>query len=214
MLVAVDVDMWFVLLALSRSRLPSREQFTSDGSPEAGVWGQLKMCCTSCRSTRMGLESSSLFSPVSSEWGNSSSGVCDCRLCRWQESLIDSPFSPCHRCLSSCQTKRQLYVDLLYIGISLFPFFFTFGNLKISCQKVYCLVFRMRLSLHILWLMGILSCFFLWLGSCLGASDCVVCELRQRSLKIDVTGRVRHRLDLQNNSWKGSVLAWRVLRFR
>lgn len=35
-----------------------------------------------------------------------------------QQSLIDSPFSPCHSCLSSCQTKRQLYVDLLYIGIS------------------------------------------------------------------------------------------------
>lgn len=163
MLVAVDVDVWFVLLALFPSRLCLAWIIHKWYLPEAGL-GPIKIVLHVM--SEGGFESSALDRLFWCLLNEVIRRRCmRCRLCRWQQSLIDSPFSPCHSCLSSCQTKRQLYVDLLYIGISLFPFLlltFPFGNLKISCQKVYCLVFRMRLSLHILWLMGILfsSSFF------------------------------------------------------
>lgn len=81
----------------------------------------------------------------------------------WQQSLIDSPFSPCHSCLSSCQTKRQLYVDLLYIGISSLTQTF-FRSLSLSPVLLSWETWRFLVRKFIVWFSGWDYHFtFLWL---------------------------------------------------
>lgn len=145
-----------------------------------------------------------LFSPA---WGNLMSFcVCTCSVpvrCWYDVTtvMIDSPFSPCHSCLSSCQTKRQLNVDLLYIGFS----FLTHSFWKLEDLLSESLFFGFQdedYHFTFLWLMV----FFL----CVGSSFCYFCCLRMQIIvNVDVKKLFEGDQSLVNLNWNAIILEQR-----
>lgn len=155
----------------------------------ASVWSQLKLCFMSCQGTKSGLTVNQFlflrsrlneviwwmcmyFMPVrcdNSHWLTVPSlhVTVPCRHVKQNDSFTSTYF---RSSLTHSHSRSR-----------------SFEKLKISCQKVYCLVFRMRLSLHILWLMWnfrILFCSVLIL-----VSQCVC--LRMQIIIMSTSGKGR-----------------------
>lgn len=127
--------------------------------PEAGL-GPIKIVLHVMSRGRVRVKRSWQAFLVSSEWGNSSSvyamsTVPVTTVIDWQSLLSMSQLPVVMSNKTTALRRPTLHWDFAFS----FSSSYLFGNFKISCQKVYCLVFRMRLSLHILWLMGILFSF-------------------------------------------------------
>lgn len=176
----------------------------------ASVWSQLKLCFVSCQGTKSGLTVNQ-FLFLHSRLNEVIWWMCMCFMLvrcdnsHWLTVPSLHVTVPCRHVKQNDSFTSTYFRSLLTLSLSRRSR--SFEKLKISCQKVYCLVFRMRLSLHILWLMWIfriLFCSVLVYGISMYLFAYADNHLCRRQEKEELfKPQINHRL---NSSWNAIIL--------